>query len=84
MWWNFCGDWLRLTAEDVTRLSGKQSLLEEFQSLLLAGLSHSAVIVPIERSDDWLQASAGESGNFLREWHAELMSAKALQQNLSL
>ncbi|MGV1043725.1 hypothetical protein [Limnohabitans sp.] len=34
------------------------------------------VIVPPERYDDWLQAGAGESGEFLRAWPAEQMAAQ--------
>ena len=37
----------------------------------------SVVILPPERYDEWLQASAGESGDFLRAWPAEQMTVQA-------
>ena len=33
------------------------------------------VILPPERYDDWLRASAKDSGEFLRAWPAEWMAA---------
>lgn len=42
------------------------------------------VILPPERYDDWLRASARDSGDFLRAWPAEWMVAQAPQQGLSL
>lgn len=34
------------------------------------------VIVPPERYEEWLKASPGESGDFLRTWPVESMTAK--------
>ncbi|PUE22437.1 hypothetical protein B9Z38_16340 [Limnohabitans sp. MMS-10A-160] len=44
----------------------------------------SVVILPPDRCDEWLQAGAGASGDFLRAWPAERMPADAAQQGLSL
>jgi hypothetical protein len=37
------------------------------------------VIVPPERYDDWLQAGAGESGEFLKAWPADMLAASSQQ-----
>jgi putative SOS response-associated peptidase YedK len=39
------------------------------------------VIVPPERYDDWLQAGAGESGEFLREWSAKLLKMQPFHKD---
>jgi len=39
----------------------------------------SVVILPPERYDDWLQARAGESAEFLRLWPAEQLAGEAPQ-----
>ncbi|PUE55696.1 SOS response-associated peptidase [Limnohabitans parvus] len=44
----------------------------------------SVVILSPDRYDDWLQASAGECGEFLRAWPADCMAAAAPQQGLNL
>ena len=38
------------------------------------------VIVPPERYDDWLQAGAGESGEFLRDWPTVQLVTQAPEQ----
>ena len=40
------------------------------------------VILPPDRYDDWLRASPSESGNFLKTWSAELMSAEKLNSTI--
>jgi putative SOS response-associated peptidase YedK len=40
----------------------------------------SVVILPPERYDDWLRASAGESGDFLRPWPAQELTAETPTQ----
>lgn len=44
----------------------------------------SVVILPPDRYDEWLQTGAGKSGDFLRAWPSELMSADTPQQGLNL
>lgn len=44
----------------------------------------SVVILSPDRYDDWLQASAVDSADFLKAWPAELMTAEVPQQGLSL
>ncbi len=41
------------------------------------------VILPPERYDDWLKASAKDCGEFLREWPVQWLAAHAAQQGLS-
>ena len=40
----------------------------------------SVVILPPERYDEWLQAGAGESGDFLRAWPADQLVTQASEQ----
>jgi putative SOS response-associated peptidase YedK len=42
------------------------------------------VILPPERYRDWLEASAKDSGDYLRAWPAELMVAEAPQHGFAL
>mgnify|MGYP000208010728 CR=1 FL=1 len=42
----------------------------------------SVVILPPDRYDDWLNASAGESGEFLRAWPADMLIANSPQSGL--
>jgi putative SOS response-associated peptidase YedK len=40
------------------------------------------VIVPPERYDDWLQADASASGEFLKAWPADMLAASSPQTGL--